>query len=1203
MIVTNQPTKDVKLAFLDGSDIDEQSYKHWQNKFDKFQGESRVTNWDWKLFDLRTFLKSITIQIIDRATLHTETEKLIIQYFKLTNSTYSIYLNALFQLFFQVSREGGIIDRQGILSLKQYVQDQQALGVINPAIQQRLITPVDFTAKTVRDYASYFDGQPAQPVHIATGLPIPRPKLERQILEHLEEFDTAVIKSSSGQGKSTLAWRVSQTLHQCGRQIYQLHTCPTAESAGGLVEFLETRVRIGEAPIVVIDGLSARHTEWAEFASRLTDLPVQFIVTTREEDWVRFGREAYRVQTGEPIKLDFNQTEAKHIYEELKRYKRTHPACGHWQAAWERVHQRGLLMEYVYLLTRGEMLQQRLSSQLALLNAERDGAAKLAILRLIATAHDIGILLPTSRLRQYVKSHFILQGDLGELLRQLEAEYYVRFDQYYVEGLHPVRSNHLIILLHQSEPVSETLLELATLIEPENLIAFGRAIPQRVEEREQSIFYESLATLLKPAIPDDLSMLLLGIYQGEVEIHRQKHRVLCKSVFEKGGYEFFAMSTIPYPHENADPVGVVQQMTDDPDHHLIGAIRELPALLIQQTSIRWLLPVIHKQLLYQQVSLGQMGQLLNWFALFHLQIDLPHDDEILVWLKKHERKTGYDFVLGLGAIQAKGFNDFVNQHREEIIHWLKRKTGALKIESDGDRVQIEYLLTDEKIDRANDKSVEIIDIVHAWLPMFQTYETNALVFPYPNEEITSIVRQDAHKTLSPKAIFNPLIVSLNRSWRDSLLEPYRAESVYGWQLDTITLRKKSLDCARLCYQLMELMLQRKSMERPFKKAVHDWDKCIDAFSSADNTMPIFPFAMNALIENEEILTQPRKSVRDWISHIRNCYRQFAGLFGIDKPETRRLALLNLRQANVCLPKMQESFSTIAEQTISYFDTTDLEKQEIYWYGRLRRAAIYYGEHVIEWSFEAVSDVAVTIAAHWKSQQTSRYHNLLACLDSFAELTGYTIYKPDGLVDEELVTYAIVGIEGLTANEIEEDFVMFVASLASISLTDVDFLTVVVCKERKAVAGFRFNRSFFEKVAKLLDGKEEDISTSDAPIPIILNADAIKTLPDVIWTEPASHPIGKSITNLYQTLWILIETIERYQVISEVDKEWKEEQINDYRQQAENYLNQITKSQFINVVNRIEPWSIDVLTCPSNWSGKLLAEHLIDTANLLVEERQ
>lgn len=281
---------------------------------------------------------------------------------------------------------------------------------------------------------------------------------------------------------------------------------------GGIVNFLESRVTIGEAPVVVIDGLSNQHRYWAMVASRLTDTPVRFIITTREEDWVRYGQDAYAVRMGDPIKLEFTRAEANQVFDELKRHKRLHLTAAHWQPAWENVHERGLLMEYVFLLTRGEMLAQRLKGQVARLSQERDGTVKLETLRLIATANDIGIPLLTRQLHRHLTTRFQPQTDIGELFRQLEAEYYVRFDQRYVEGLHPVRSRHLIELLHDYVPVSHTLLELALLLEPTDWELFGRAIPQRIPNDERSSFFKSLVESKPNNEAGGWVALLLGVY-------------------------------------------------------------------------------------------------------------------------------------------------------------------------------------------------------------------------------------------------------------------------------------------------------------------------------------------------------------------------------------------------------------------------------------------------------------------------------------------------------------------------------------------------------------------------------------------------------------------------------------------------------------------------------------------------------------------
>lgn len=1201
-IVTNNTVTDPKLASIFDGKADEQIYSHWKNQFELFRKESRARDWNWQQFDLRAFLSSIKIEIVEASTLRSEIEKLIIQYFTLTNSTYSVYLNALFLRFFISSQVGGIVDRLELLRVGQEVRDQQSRGIINPAIQLRQIEPIGFTVKADKDYTAYFDGQPAQPVHIAAGLPAPRPRLEKQILEHLELFDTAVIKASSGQGKSTLAWRVAHTMHQQGRQIYQLHNSANGEAVGGLVEFLETRVLIGEAPVVIVDGLSAQHSEWATLAVRLLDQPIQFIVTTREEDWVRFGREAYRVKTGELIKLHLSQAEAKQLHDELKRRRRIHSASGHWQAAWEKVRQRGLLMEYVYLLTRGEMLQQRLAAQLSLLNSERDGAVKLAILRLVATADDIGISLQTLRLRQYINEEYSLQSDLGELLNQLEEEYYVRFDQRYVQGLHPVRSNHLTAILHKYTPLSETLLILAKLIESSALLMLGKAIPKRVNQDEQIFFLKRLVESLRSVVPNELSKLLLGIYQGEVNIHHKKHSALCDSVFKNGGYEIFAMSTIPYPHKNADSdlLSTLAELTGNPDNHVLKAVSELPELPIQQTMLRLIVPEIHSQLLQQKVPIGQLGELINWFALFDLRVSLPEEEEILSYLETYEKEAFYQLGLGLSTICSEMFNSFVNKNIDLIIHWLKRNTSTVSIEPDGDRVLIEYLLTDDLAQRANAESVERIDIIHAWLPMFKTYETNALMFPFPNEEIIAFTRQDAYKTLSPNVIFIPLKISLNSSWRDSLLAPYRADSLYEWQDAQIRLRERAVNCARITYYLIELFLQRKANGGYFQKSINKWKQCLEDFFESDNALLFFPITNESNTISDKIFEPLRKSIRDWVSSLRNFYNQFIGLLSLEKSDTRRLALLNLRQACILLPKMQNAFNSIAEHTLTYFDTSDLVRNEVLWYGRLRRASEYYGEHVFDSTFKTVSEVATTVAEFWDDRESTRYHKLLSCLDKFTNITGYSIYKPSHLTEEEFTTHAVVGVEGLTRHELESDFEWLAFNLINVHLTDVDFLTVVLCQERKVIGGFRFNRNFFIKAAKLIDGEEEKISPSDFPIPIIPDEDTIKTLPQVTLDLPELPSIGKLIADLYQTLWKLVETENHFTVKNELDKAWKEQKIENYKNQAEDCMREILKSEYTTIVSKINVTYRDVLESPSNWSGKLLAEQLMEALTQISE---
>lgn len=1202
VIVTNQPFRDGKLASLFDGTASVEIFDYWQNMFNQLKTDSKTRDWPWERFDLRAFLTRIQLQVVHLDTLRLENASLITRFYSLDHPNHSVYLNALFYQFFMVSRAGQSVDRRSLLAFGQQVHDHQAQGIVNPAVQHRLIERVDFLVRTDKNYTDYFDGQPALPVHVVAGLPVVRPKVEKTILNHIDEFDVAILKASSGQGKSTLAWRVSYALYQQGQPIYQLHSCPSSESTGGIVNFLESRVTIGEAPVVVVDGLSNQHSHWVTVASRLTDTPVRFIITTREEDWVRYGQDAYAVRMGDPIELEFTRADANQVFDELKRHKRLHPTTGHWQPAWETVYERGLLMEYVFLLTRGEMLAQRLKGQIARLNQERDGTVKLVTLRLIATANDIGVPLLTRQLHRYLTKQFRLQTDIGEIFRQLEAEYYVRFDQRYIEGLHPVRSRHLVELLHDYVPVSDTLLDLALLLEPTDWELFGRAIPQRVQNNELSSFFKSLAESKTNNEAREWVSLLLGIYQGEVGQFVERHRNRLDEVYLNGGYEFFAMSTIPYPHEDASPIALIQQITETTDNPMIRAIRELPTLPVEATSLQKIVPLIQKRLRQEQVPMNEMGELLSWFALMNVPIELPDDEELLGCLTDLEPELSFQIGVGLQALQPERFQDFASRHTATICHWLTRKINCLSIIPEGERIVITYLLTDDKHEDANGESVGRIDKVHAWLPQYETYETNALVFPFPNEELTSIIRDDAHKTLSPKMIFMPLRVRVNQSWNKILIDPYLADSAYSWQLGQKTLREKALTCVQFSSQLMERILQRNSKGNSLGKLYSEWRRAAKDLLDFHQTAPLFPFRESESVNARQAFSKQNKAISSWIFDLRNFVNQLLGLVLLDKPDTRRIALVNIRNAISHLPGMQKAFNEIVEQTHRYFDTHDIEKQELSWYNRIRRTAEFYAEHVTDMSSKPVFDVTATVAEYWRTKQELRLKILNVSLDIFAQLTGYRIYKPNRLLEEGLITDGVVGIEGLSAAELASDFEWFATSLADVDSTDIDFLNVILCQDRQAIGGFRLNKGFLSKVARYRTDEDISLDTSDSPYPISVTADLISVLPEVSWQEPTPHPIGKLVAELYQTLWLFLETKRGMAEEDISEREWKDSQLNLLRREAVEGLYQIKQTAYKSAIQHIEPVYNAVLAQPDQWSGQQLAKHLLGTIQLLIEAK-
>ena len=91
-------------------------------------------------------------------------------------------------------------------------------------------------------------------------------------------------------GKSTLTWQVGLIMTKINYTVYQLNSCASYNEATTISDFLMTRLSIGQTPIVILDGLNKGIAAWTELAEMIKDKPIKLLITTREEDWIRYGR-------------------------------------------------------------------------------------------------------------------------------------------------------------------------------------------------------------------------------------------------------------------------------------------------------------------------------------------------------------------------------------------------------------------------------------------------------------------------------------------------------------------------------------------------------------------------------------------------------------------------------------------------------------------------------------------------------------------------------------------------------------------------------------------------------------------------------------------------------------------------------------------------------------------------------------------------
>jgi len=185
--------------------------------------------------------------------------------------------------------------------------------------------------------------------------------------------------------------------------------------------------------MLVMMDVDSRTRRWFDVAEECATLGVPAIVTIREEDWFRYGRESrFDFDVVEPW-LDLD--EAREIFTAFKAQDRIHPDVVSPEWAYERIGEPRLLLEYVYLLTHGRMLEERLADQVRQFREQGESPGKLEILRRATLAHALGAGVAVRKLLIGVD----LRDDPQEVIGSMVGEYIqVRDGQ--VEGLHWVRS-------------------------------------------------------------------------------------------------------------------------------------------------------------------------------------------------------------------------------------------------------------------------------------------------------------------------------------------------------------------------------------------------------------------------------------------------------------------------------------------------------------------------------------------------------------------------------------------------------------------------------------------------------------------------------------------------------------------------------------------------------------------------------------------
>lgn len=429
------------------------------------------------------------------------------------------------------------------------VHESVDVAGLDRAVACGVCSPVNFLAPEEVPAQVFYLGVDGRPGHVAANLDVIRPRELLACAEGLGEEGSVLLVGPSGAGKSVLLWRAARDLIPAAR-VLRVTRVQDEDDARALARHVRLLRPSGTSPVMVVaDDLGRPHTTgWPHAAALLRELPsVLFLGAARAEDF----SPALLVGATRVVEPQLDPLLAEALGKRL--HEQNIPRRMDPEEAFQR--SKGLLMEYVALLTTGQRLRQVLATQVAALQAPARRMQREAA-RLVTTAHILGLTLSADSLGSALADGLGVAdvAEVGDALGVLRDEHIAVSDGDTWRGLHELRSTTISELLHDNPPprIGNTLARVATLIHPTHagwmLRRVAEGHPECVEEVVEALG-QSLDT---PGVTaGELAAFLEGAERADNALYaRATLPVLDRA--RPPGLPLETLATFAYPRRNQD---------------------------------------------------------------------------------------------------------------------------------------------------------------------------------------------------------------------------------------------------------------------------------------------------------------------------------------------------------------------------------------------------------------------------------------------------------------------------------------------------------------------------------------------------------------------------------------------------------------------------------------------------------------------------
>lgn len=1077
-LVYDLTVADGNLKKLFEYNLDETSKKFWLTKLNNICIENQ---WNTTESSLEHFLNSLKFENYPQDKLEQLVTKELIKRCNLNTAIQNLYINALNFFCLKAMKNRTTVTFKKLSDLFVSVQNDIEKGLNNPALSyfSQISFKIDSSTTGQLDY---YEGKKATLSDILYELPVRRTDCEKEIEDSIDKNTITVIKASSGQGKTTLAWQICYNLRN-DFSCYQLSKCDEQEDIYYITDFIKTRISLGSKILLLLDNLNVRLKLWDELVQRLeqeVSINYKVLVTAREDDWYSFSGELYNVKSLNVVNILLDEHSAEQIFYKLQKNNMIHSSVKDWHGAWEQIQNRKLLIEYIYLLTHGQMISERIDDQIKKLGNSTNGKLVCKILRYVCFADVCGIQLQTNKLFSVVQNEST--SDLPEVLKSLDKEFLIKIDtangQKYIDGLHPVRSQHIIERLHEFISIDETVLQVIKIVDKEDLNILSSFLPMYVEDKES--FYKYLVDFLDN---DCLSYnsVFVGIFSGTAINYYRKHKELFDEANQHYGLELFCLSANPFISDN----NFIDQLCSIQKNENLEELKNLcqkpEKLDIEKTDIyifsRETYRKLHNVSLIEDIdSFIKIAEHLFFIDKKFIladKLDLKQE-----WNnREHLSLTTVELLFYISFLETPTvYYSVTNLYKKEIFSYIKEKTNSLKLYENDKDIYVEYVVCETNLENINAESFNRLKTIARILPIYEHYCSNVCkpkitlfsAYELPNLGVKAIPLDTFSK------IFKSDYVSL---WDKSILSNYEAASVYEWLRFWINTRQTIITNLQNCYKLLCYRLKCESGNSFI-------NNILSTRLEINNNLGMyfyFPHSKRPFEKTIDIAENFDKKARNYFSSINNFINQFSDL--LCHKENQKLAFLNLCNSCNNLSSMQEWFVKFCDvQKIFINENAELCKDEINILKKIRDVAEFYLEQKPSEYFSTTS-----VLSYHDKKEIIFLKQIEECLSSLK--ANFSVIFPNAFINDGLLKIYPLVVNEFNFNDEERMnlFTLCLSSLASQNESQISFVKIAFINNDGVITfGLSFSFECMRELFDILNGKEE-ANIEKPPFPLSSNS--------------------------------------------------------------------------------------------------------------------